>query len=264
MKSNKYNKMNSQCNVYPFKTCPLCGLTYTIMGKNPRRHKSKIYRREKILTSSLFGTDDDHSSFLSDDDFLGDCCQDEFISEIDEFLLAEELSKVDYENKNCYNEKFEHNLFCSKFKAAREKYTSHILTYLERCYIVNKLLPIINMDQPLPIKESFLKLLCDVYFVESLELQDFSLSHPSYQEFVSLLWYTPWFLKEMEKYLTNEEITQLQDKYPRSQGLRRNLRWWTQEDKSRCGQNDEEESELAREDDSLDEEDIFRNMEFFA
>ena len=230
----KYEKLNSRYNVYPFKTCPICGLTYAIMGENPPRisreerikRTLKIPKVDQMQIPDLMDTEEESSSLMIDIDSLEEYVYDELIDETNEFLLAEMLNTTDCKIKY-YNEKFEHSLYCARFKAARKKYGTHHLTYQERNYIIKNLLPLLNEDQDISTKELLIRHLCEIFFSESLEMLDFSLSHPKFPEFVNLLWSTPWFLEEVKKYLTDEEISKLKNKYPQNDGLRGNRRWWT-------------------------------------
>jgi len=221
-----YEKLDSKFNIYPFKTCPTCGLTYAIMGEKSSKLK-KDKSRPPIIKHDLITEEDDESSrslLISIDSF--NCSTHELIDEANEFLLADILEVVDYEKK-WQNEKFEHSLYCARFKAARKKYHPHVITYQERCYIVNKILPMLNINQDITTKELLIQNLYEVLFTESLEMTDFSLSHPKFHEYISLLWNTKWFIDEMEKYLSQKEIAKIKNKYPQNNGIRRGLRWWT-------------------------------------
>lgn len=226
----KYEKLDSKFNVYPFKTCPLCGLTFAIMGENPprlpRKDKTKTPKVEQIQIAGLIESEEENSSLMINIDSVDDYVTDELIDESDEFLLAEMLDTVNYEKK-CYNEKFEHSLYCARFKAAKKKYEPYLLTYQERQYITSKLLPLLSKNQAFSTKEILIKHICEIAFTESLEMIDFSLSHPKFPEFMNLLWSTPWFLKEMEKYLTQEDLSKFRSKHPKNGGLRKNLKWWS-------------------------------------
>lgn len=226
----KYEKLNSKFNVYPFKTCPKCGLTYAIMGDNPSRLKkdnNKSTKNSKVGNLNLIEDDENNRSLMINLDSFDDYPTHELVDESNEFLLVDMLDFEDYGKNKFFNEKFEHSFYCTRYKAAKKKYHPHVVDYQERCYIVNKILPMLNMNQDLSTKELLIHHFCEILFTESLEMTDFSLSHPRFQEFVSLLWNTQWFLEEMQKYLTQKELNKIKSKYPQNHGLRRNLKWWT-------------------------------------
>jgi len=265
---SKYEKLNSQLNVYPFKTCPYCGLTYAVMGDSPKKAKNSYKPLRRTKTSNQYSAEDDEnnrSMMISIDDFE-DFPTDELVDDVNEFLLVDILDKADCGKTKFYNETFEHKLYCARYKAAKKKYHPHVLDYKDRCYLENKLIPVLRMSPSLTTKELLINNLCEIYFTESLEMCDFSLSHPHYQEFVNLLWNTKWFLKQMREYLSQNELERFKSRYPVNNGLRKGLRWWTNDkDEVDYGDNNDENEDYCFDviDTSADDIDMSDIEEFF-
>lgn len=232
----RYDKLDSESryNTYPFTTCPICGLTYTVMGENPHRNKKT---KENIPDETL---EDIDGNILTEEEY-----QEEMYADIDDIPIVEDFDMDFYEydekeeienlfnvEEKCFNEKDIHAKYHARYTIAEKKYKSNLMKYSERCNFNNKILPILkNPEANEEVKKVLIENLCQVKFTESLEMTDFSTTHPKYEEFLKLLFATRWFIDELSPYVSNETIEYFRTKYHAGEigkdGLRRGLTWWT-------------------------------------